>query len=159
MEKFEKDLLSKNIGITGDETIEELAMKVNEVDLMEHKLGVCTLIITHLELTYCYNIGAYTYIIALSKEFPPRSPDHIATSLNKQKEYNMEVSIRQIREVHIETFLFFLKKIDENCYVELVKRYEEITKKLDRKETLTQWRNVAIIIAVIILLYNLVKVY
>lgn len=151
MEKFEKDLLSKKIGITGNETIEELAIKVNEVDLMEHKIGVCVLIVTHLELVNGCNPGAFSYKIALSKKFPPRSPDHIATSLNKQKDY-MEVQRWEIREVDIEAFLFFLKKIDESCFVELVKRYEEITKKLDRKEMLIQWRNVAITIAVIIVI-------
>ena len=140
----------ENIGITGNETIEELAMKVNEVDLMEHKIGVCVLIVTHLELKNgC--IGGFTHKISESKKNPPRSPDHIATSLNKQKEW-MEVPRFQIREVDVEVFLFFLKKIDESCFMELIKRYEKLAEEEDRKEMLIQWRNVAITIAVIIVI-------
>jgi abortive infection bacteriophage resistance protein len=136
-------MTEKKIDIKGEETIEELAMKVNEVDSMESKMGVCLMIISYLEMKNSVRPGSYTHTIGMSKKYPPKSP-------KEQEEFNKLVGEDLFSD--ITTFLFFLKKIDEICYVELVNTYEKISRKEDLNERLMVWGFIVGFVILVIIL-------
>ena len=43
------------------------------------------------------------------------------------------------RELDIMTFLFLLKKSDDNCYLELIDKYSKLSKMDGRKEKIITW--------------------
>jgi len=131
---------NKNFSITGNETMEELALKVKEVDLLEHKIAMCVLIVSHIELSNGLRVGSLDYIpgkggipsFSGSQRFNPENPEKIEKHLLWKEEYNAK---RGLRNHHsrgageLEKFLFFLKQNDENSFLELVKRYEKAVRK------------------------------
>ena len=122
---------NKNFSITGNETMEELALKVKKVDLMEHKIAVCVLIVSHIELDNGLRVGSLDYIPGIFKA-DPESPEKIEKHLLWREERSAKrgfISIYPRGESELKKFLFFLKKIDENCFLELVKRYEKAVRK------------------------------
>jgi hypothetical protein len=126
---------NKNFSITGNETMEELALKVKKVDLMEHKIAVCVLIVSHIELDNGLRVGSLDYIPGIFKA-DPESPEKIEKRLLWREERNAKRGFRSIYtrgEAELQKFLFFLKQNDENCFLELVKRYEKAVRKSEIK--------------------------
>jgi hypothetical protein len=126
---------NKNFSITGNETMEELALKVKEVDLMEHKIAVCVLIVSHIELDNGLRVGSLDYIPGIFKA-DQENPEEIEKSLLRREERSAKRGFRSIYprgEAEFKKFLFFLKQNDENCFLELVKRYKKAVRKSDIK--------------------------
>jgi len=119
---------NKNISIKGNETIEELVKKVTTVESIDDKLSICVMIISHLEMKNSVRPGSYTHTIGSSKKYPPKDP--------KEREKLFSHMGTSDRESDINTFLFLLKKWDENCYLELVNTFEKISEKKNTKDTL-----------------------
>ena len=137
---------NKNISIKGNETIEELVKKVTTVESIDDKLSICVMIISHLEMKNSVRPGSYTHAIGSSKKYPPKDP--------KEREKLFSHIGTSDRESDINTFLFLLKKWDENCYLELVNTFEKISAKEDTKEKLITW---GCIVGFIIIVYFLLK--
>lgn len=130
----------------GNEIIEELVKKVNTVDSIDDKLSACVMIISHLEMKNSVRPGSYTHRIGISKKHPPKSPEEI------EKLNQLDQRLGKFLGSDINTFLFYLKKIDENCYLELV---EKIRKKEGDKERLGTF---GVIVGFILVFYFLFKI-
>ena len=127
----------KIFSIFNNETMEELALKVEEVDLLEDKIAMCVLIVSHLELDNGLRVGTLDSIpgeggiFFNSQSIIPRSPEKIDELLNtwsKTSNPNWDGYGRLFSSgaaLELEKFLYFLKRIDENCFLELLKRYEK----------------------------------
>ena len=149
--------MKENISIVGNETIEELVKKVNTVKSMDDKLSVCIMIITHLEMKNSVRPGAYTHSIGISKKHPPKSPEEI----EKLNQFSIDHHKNRPSEHEpidfgsdINTFLFYLKKLEKNCYEDLVNTYEKISEKESAKESLVTF---GFIIGSILVFYFLIK--
>ena len=75
------------------------------------------MIITHLEMKNGVRPGSYNHIVGLSDD--PQDPE-----IRKKMFSQMGTSDR---ELDIMTFLFLLKKSDDNCYLELIDKYSKLT--------------------------------
>ena len=127
--------MKENISINGNETIEELVKKVTTVESIDYKLGVCIMIITHLEIKNGVRPGSYNHTIGMSEKYP--IDPKVVPSYFKHDIY---------------TFLFLLKKSDDNCYLELIEKYSKLSKMEGRKEKIITW---SVIGGFIILIYIL----
>ena len=127
--------MKENISINGNETIEELVKKVTTVESIDDKLSVCIMIITHLEIKNGVRPGSYNHTIGNSKKYP-RDPKGLPLTFKSD----------------IYTFLFLLKKSDDNCYLELIEKYSKLSKMEERKEKIITW---SVIGGFIILIYIL----
>ena len=97
--------------ITGNETMNELVVKVNKCDSLEEKMGVCMLIIASIELRNSVMPGGFKHDIALSKKYPPTDPT---------KPTRFMPRIAQLND-----FLFYLKDTEHECYEILVDSHKE----------------------------------
>ena len=140
--------MKENISINGNETIEELVKKVNTVESIDEKLSICIMIISHLEMKNSVRPGSYTYKIGSSKKHPPKSPEEI------EKLNQINPILGKTMGDDINTFLFYLKKTETNCYDNLVSTYEKISKKEDLKEKMMTW---GVIVGFIIVIYFLLS--
>jgi len=134
--------------IKGNETIKEFVDKVNLVDSLKEKIGVCIMVIYFIEIRNDYRPGSSAYKIGSSKEVPPRDPtDKMWIKMCNQ--LGMSVYEREIND-----FLFYLKNSDYDCFSMLVDTNGKISKKEERKETLISYSIIGIILLLIIYFWN-----
>lgn len=145
---------NKTIGIKGNETIEELVKKITTVQSPRDKILACFTIITYLEIKNSVSPGAYTFNIGVSKKYPPSSPEEIEKLNQSTAMYNTKFGPTDFGS-DINTFLFYLKEIDENCYLDLVNTYEIISKKEKKKREKKEKFIWIVIIGIIIIVYFL----
>jgi hypothetical protein len=135
---------NKIFSIFNNNTMEELALKVEEIDLLEKKVAYCVLIVSNLELDNGLRAGKLDYLPGSggffnSQSIIPRIPEEIdEDELSTIELYDkMGLSIHRYQSVafELEKFLYFLKRIDENCFLELLKHYE---KKIRKGELLSK---------------------
>lgn len=142
---------NKRVVVKGNETVQELVTKVNEVDSTDDKMGVCIMIISLLEIKNGLRHGSYTHNIGMSKDSPPRSPEEH----NRLFQQLTKGVMNKDPYSDINTFLFFLKKTDENCYMELVNMYEKKSKKEELKERVVVPLYIVGTVIILIILLNL----
>jgi len=125
---------NKNLSIMGNETIEELVIKVNKIDSTESKIKVCQMIINYLEMKNRVRIGSYSIVISLTKKYPPTDPRE------NMDGFHFDINL----------FLFLLKDTDVDCYLKL----QEIHKKLsDKEDSQDQLMMIGFIVGIILVIY------
>lgn len=118
----------------GNETIEELVIKVNKIDSTESKIKVCQMIINYLEMKNRVRIGSYSIVISLTKKYPPTDPRE------NMDGFHFDINL----------FLFLLKDTDVDCYLKL----QEIHKKLsDKEDSQDQLMMIGFIVGIILVIY------
>ena len=122
----------KNIGIKGNETIEELVTKVNKVDSIESKITLCQMIILYLETKNSVRLGTYSMVISLTKKYPPKK-DPIF-------EFEFDINL----------FLFLLKETDMDCYLKIQDIHDKIDNKRDSEDRLMV---IGMIVGIIVVIY------
>lgn len=139
---------SENTGVSivGNETIEELVNKTSEVEAIKDKLGVCVMIITHLEMKNSIRPGSFIHKIGMSKKYPPIRPENLSKMGLGHRSSSMFNDINN--------FLYYLKKTDKNCYEALVSTYEKISKKESNKELLVTWGIIIGVVLIVVFLLN-----
>lgn len=147
--------MKENISIKGNETIEELVKKITTVESPRDKILACFTIITYLEIKNSVSPGSYTFNIAFSKKYPPSSPEEIEKLNQSTARDNSKFGPMDFGS-DINTFLFYLKEIDENCYLDLVNTYEIISKKEKEKREKRE-KIIWIVIIGIIIVYFLLS--